>query len=167
VSESQAVPERVYRVLTTLAESQAAIDEVIATARQRVRLFDVSLEGRGFNAPARIERLRGLLAAGRAHRLEIALHETQEVERDCPRLVILARQFPLSIELRRTQGEARKASDPMLVADTRSAWHRMYSEHPRAIVALHSPADAVPLGQRFDEIWELSEPFALGRILGF
>jgi len=63
--------------------------------------------------------------------------------------------------------EARKANDPMVIADTHSAWHRMYHEHPRAIVALHSPADAVPLGQRFDEIWELSEPWALGRLLGF
>ena len=167
MSEASGAPARDYRILSTLAESQAAIDEVIAAARQRLRLFDVSLEGRGFDAPARIERLRELLAAGRAHRIEIALHETEQVERDAPRLIMLARQYPMSVELRRTQAEARKANDPMLIADTHGAWHRMYHEHPRAIVALHSPADAVPLAQRFDEIWELSEPCALGRLLGF
>lgn len=167
MSEESGAPGRDYRILTTLAQSQLAIDEVIAAARQRLRLFDLSLEGRGSNAPARIERLRELLAAGRAHRIEIALHEPEQVERDAPRLAMLARQYPTSVELRRTQGEARKANDPMVIADTHSAWHRMYHEHPRAIVALHSPADAVPLGQRFDEIWELSEPWALGRLLGF
>jgi hypothetical protein len=151
MSEESGAPGRDYRILTTLAQSQLAIDEVIAAARQRLRLFDLSLEGRGFNAPARIERLR----------------EPEQVERDAPRLAMLARQYPTSVELRRTQGEARKANDPMVIADTHSAWHRMYHEHPRAIVALHSPADAVPLGQRFDEIWELSEPWALGRLLGF
>ena len=167
MSEASEAPSRDYRVLTTLAESQAAIDEVIAAARQRLRLFEVSLEGRGFNAPARIERLRELLAAGRAHRIEIALHEPEQLERDAPRLAMLARQYPMAVELRRTQGEARKADDPMLLADAHSAWHRLYHGHPRAIVALHSAADAVPLGQRFDEIWELSEPWALGRLLGF
>jgi len=167
MSEASGTPGRDYRVLTTLAESHAAIDAVIAAARQRLRLFDVSLEGRGFNAPARIERLRELLAAGRAHRIEIALHEPGQVERDAPRLMMLARQYPMSVELRHTQGEARKANDPILIADNHCAWHRMYHGHPRAIVALNSPADAIPLGQRFDEIWELSEPCALGRLLGF
>jgi hypothetical protein len=166
MSDPHASPAPAYRILTTLGESQAAIDEVIAAARQRLRLFDLSLEGRGFDSPARVERLRGLLAAGRAHRIEIALHETGQLERDCPRLVMLARQYPMSIEVRRTQGEARKATDALLVADTHSAWRRLHHDHPRAIVALHSPADVVPLGQRFDEIWELSEPCALGRILG-
>ena len=37
---------------------------------------------------------------------------------------------------------------------------------PRAIVALHSPADAMPIAQRFDEIWDLSEPAVSATKLG-
>ena len=166
MNEPQPAAQPAYRILTTFAESQEAIDEVIAAAGQRLRLFDVSLEGRGFGTPARVERLRELLVRGRAHRVEIALHDPSNLERDVPRLMMLARQFPMSIEVRRTRGEASRANDPMLIADDHSAWHRMHHEQPRAIVALHSAADAVPLGQRFDAIWELSEPCALGRILG-
>lgn len=155
-----------YRPLTSLADSQAAIDEVIGAARRTLRIFDISLAGRGFNSPARMDRIREFLVAGRAHRLLVALHETQTLERDAPRLLALLRQFPMSVEIHRTVGQARDALDPFVVADDHSAWHQLHHEQARAIVALHSPPDAVPLAQRFEEIWELSEPCALGRVLG-
>jgi hypothetical protein len=166
MSGSGASHEAVYRPLSGIAESQAAIDEVIAAARQTLRLFDMSLMHRGFNSPARIDGLRRFLVAGRAHRMLVALHEVEGLERDAPRLLALLRQFPMSIEIHRTIGQARKAMDPFLVADDHAAWHQLHHEQPRAIVALHSPPDAIPLVQRFDEIWELSEPCALGRVLG-
>ena len=71
---------------------------------------------------------------------------------------MLQRQFPMSIEIHRTLAQARTAQDPFVVADDHSVWHQLHHEQPRAIVALHSPADAVPIMQRFDEIWDLSEP---------
>jgi hypothetical protein len=155
-----------YRPLTSLADSQAAIDEVIGAAQRTLRIFDISLAGRGFNSPARMDRIREFLVAGRAHRLLVALHETETLERDALRLLALLRQFPMSVEIHRTVGQARNALDPFVVADDHSAWHQLHYEQPRAIVALHSPPDAVPLAQRFEEIWELSEPCALGRVLG-
>jgi hypothetical protein len=166
MSEQDAVPKPLYKPLSSLAESQAAIDEVVAAARHTLRLFDVSLQGRGFNAPARMEQVRQFLVAGRAHRLLVALHDTGTLERDCPRLLMLLRQFPMSVEIHRTVGQARNAMDPFVLADDHSVWHQLHHEQPRAIVALHSPPDAVPLAQRFEEIWELSEPCALGRVLG-
>lgn len=150
--------ERDYRRLTGIAESQAAIAEVVGAARRLLRVFDITLANRGFNSPARIEQLRQFLVAGRAHRLQIALHETEPLERDCPRLITLLRQFPMSIEIHRTLAQARTATDPFVVADDHSVWHQMHYEQPRSIVALHSPADAIPITQRFDEIWDLSEP---------
>jgi hypothetical protein len=156
----------VYRPLTSIAESQEAIDEVIRAADQALRIFDMSLTNRGFNSPARIELLRNFLVAGRAHRVLVALHDTETLERDAPRLLTLLRQFPMSVEIHRTVGQARNAMDPFVLADDHSVWHRMHHEQPRAIVALHSPSDAVPIAQRFEEIWELSEPCALGRVLG-
>ena len=155
-----------YRPLATLEESQQAIDEVIAAAERTLRIFDITLERRGFNSPARIERLRAFLVAGRAHRILVALHDTETLDRDAPRLLALVRQFPMSVEIHRTVGQARNAMDPFIVADDHTVWHRMHHEQPRAIVALHSPSDAIPLAQRFEEIWELSEPCALGRVLG-
>lgn len=158
--------EASYRRLEGIAESQQAIDEVLAAAERTVKVFDVSLANRGFNSPARIERLRSLLVAGRAHRLLIALHDTEALERECPRLLGLLRQFPMSIEIHRTVGEACNARDCFVLADDHSVWRQPHHEQPRAIVALHSPADAVPVSQRFDEIWDLSEPAVSATTLG-
>jgi hypothetical protein len=155
-----------YRVITALADSLAAIDAVIDSAERTLRIFDVSLSGRGFNTPARAERLRRFLVAGRTHRLLIALHDTELLERENPRLLALLRQFPMSIEIHRTVGEARNAHDPFVVADDHSVWHQLHSEQPRAVVALDSLPDALPIAQRFDEIWELSEPAVSATTLG-
>ncbi|HEX4782668.1 MAG TPA: hypothetical protein VH301_18060 [Usitatibacter sp.] len=155
-----------YRPLSGIGESLAAIDEVIAVAQRTIRVFDASLAGRGFNAPGRAERLREFLVAGRAHRLLVALHETDGLERDAPRLLALLRQFPMSIEIHRTLAQARIAMDPFVVADDHSVWHQLHIEQPRAIVAIHSPQDALPLAQRFEEIWELTEPAVSATTLG-
>ena len=155
-----------YRQISGIAESQAAIDEVLGVAERTIRIFDIALTGRGFNSPARAEKLRQLLVRSRAHRLLIALHETDPLERECPRLLMLLRQFPMSIEIHRTLGQAREARDPFVIADDHSVWHQLHAEQPRAIVALRSPADATPISQRFDEIWELSEPAVSATTLG-
>lgn len=160
------MPEPGYRPLSGIAESLAAIDEVIAVAQRTIRVFDIALANRGFNSPGRADRLRQFFVAGRTHRLLIALHETDGLGREVPRLLTLLRQFPMSIEIHRTLGQARNAMDPFLVADDHSVWHQQHFEQPRAVVAIQSPADATPLAQRFEEIWDLSEPAVSATTLG-
>ena len=158
MSESETAPKPVYRPISGIAESLAAIEEVVDTAQNAIRVFDVSLSNRGFNSPRLTDKLRQFLVSGRAHRIFIALHDTALLERENPRLLMLLRQFPMSIEIHRTVSQARDANDPCVVADDHSVWHQAHFTQQRAIVALHSPADAVPIMQRFDEIWQLSEP---------
>jgi hypothetical protein len=166
MSNTDSAPTPVYRPIFGIADSLAAIDEVIDSAQLTIKVFDISLSNRGFNTPARAERLRRFLVGGRAHRLLIALHDTELLERENARLLNLLRQFPMSIEIHRTLGEARQAQDPFVVADEHSVWRQMHYQQPRAIVALHSPADAMPIAQRFEEIWDLSEPAVSATKLG-
>ena len=158
--------EPAYRQVSGIAESLAAIDQVIGAAERTIRIFDISLSNRGFNSPDRAEKLREFLVRGRAHRLLIALHDTDLLQRENPRLLMLLRQFPMSIEIHRTIAQARNASDPFILADDHSVWHQLHYEQPRAIVAVRSPADALPVSQRFDEIWDLSEPAVSATTLG-
>lgn len=151
-------PKADYRQIASESESLAAIDAVIASAQRTIRVFDVSLAGRGFNSPARAETLQKFFVAGRLHRLHIALHEPEHLERECPRLLMLLRRFPMSIEIHRTLQQARNADDPFVIADDHSLWHQLHHTQARAVVAMHSPADTLPILQRFEEIWELSEP---------
>lgn len=159
-------PKASYRQIEGLAQSREAIDAVIATAAKSICIFDHNLEQRGYGDPARIERLRHFLLAGRAHRLRIALHEPEHLERHEPRLIALLRQLPGSIAIHRTIGQARNAMDPFVLADDHSVWHLQHLGQPRAVVALHSPADATPLLDRFEEIWALSEPAVASSTLG-
>jgi hypothetical protein len=155
-----------YRAVFGAADSLAAIDEVIARAHQAVRVFDPSLARRGLDSPARAEKLREFLVAGRSHRLLVALHDPETVARDCPRLLMLVRQFPMQVEIHRTLAQARNAADAFVLADDHSVWHQLHVSQPRAIVALHSPLDALPIAQRFEEIWELSEAAVSATTLG-
>ena len=166
MNEQDRAPQPSYRQIFGTAESRTAVDEVIAAAQRTLRIFDVTFAQRGWNAPERVEAVRRFIVAGRAHRVLIALHETESMERECPRLLALLRQFPMSIEIHRTVAQARNASDPFVVADDHSVWRQMHHEQPRAIVALHSPADAAPIAERFDEIWSLSEPAVSATTLG-
>jgi hypothetical protein len=163
-SEKRTEPS--YKQISGIAESLEAIDEVIAVAERSIRIFDISLSNRGFNSPARTAALREFLVRGRSHRILIALHETELLERENPRLLTLLRQFPMSIEIHRTLAQARVATDPFILADDHSVWHQLHVEQQRAVVALHLPADALPISQRFDEIWELSEPAVSATTLG-
>ena len=135
-------------------------------AERTIRIFDISLSNRGFNSPARAAALREFLVRGRSHRILIALHETELLERENPRLLTLLRQFPMSIEIHRTLAQARNATDPFILADDHSVWHQLHVEQPRAVVAVHSPADTLPISQRFEEIWDLSEPAVSATTLG-
>jgi hypothetical protein len=155
-----------YRQLSGIADSLEAIDQVVAVAERTLRIFDISLSNRGFNTPKRADALRQFLVRGRSHRILIALHETDLLERENPRLLTLLRQFPMSIEIHRTLAQARSATDPCVIADDHSVWHQLHYEQPRAMVALHSPPDTLPIAQRFDEIWDLSEPAVSATTLG-
>lgn len=159
-------PKASYRQIEGNEQSRAAIDEVIAEAQKLLSIFDFTLDQRGYGNPARIEKLRHFLLAGRAHRIRIALHEPELLERHEPRLINLLRQFPAAIAIHRTVGQARIATDPFIVADDHSVWHLLHHEQHRAVVALHSPQDASPLRDRFEEIWELTEPAVSSSTLG-
>jgi hypothetical protein len=161
-----AAPERDYRILSGNTESLAAIEDVVGAAQRTLRVFDFTLANRGFNSPGLAGKLRDFVVAGRANRLLIALHEPDALARECPRLLALLRQFPMSIEIHRTVGEACKAHDPFVIADDHSVWHQLHHDQLRSIVALHSPPDALPIAQRFDEIWDLSEPAVSATTLG-
>ena len=155
-----------YRRIEGREESSAAVDEVIAQARTTIRVFDTTLFNRGFNSPARFEVLRHFLHGGRFHSLRIVLHDTETLDRDAPRLMILLKQFPTQVLVHRTLPVARHAEDPMVIADDHSMWHQMHFEQPGAIVALHSPEHVSPVLQRFEEIWDASELAVSSTVLG-
>lgn len=161
--------EGLYRIMESNAEALTAIGQVVDAARRELRIFDANprtLHDRGFGAPARIEMLRKLLLADRANQLRIALHDTAGIESELPRLVALLGNFSSQVRIHRTLGEAAEARDVMIVADDLHCWRKPHIDHPRSIVAMESAADARQFLERFEEIWEKSEPAVSSSTLG-
>ncbi len=159
----------VYRLMDTNADALVAIEQVIGLAERELRVFDATpktLHDRGFGSPTRIEILRKLLLANRGHRLRIALHDTQGIEAELPRLIDLLTRFSGQIQIHRTIGQAAEARDPMIVADDAHFWRKLHIDQRRSVLTLHNAADTRPFLERFEEIWEKSELAISGSTIG-
>jgi len=165
-STSDKPPEPREQMLDTLAAFTAAIDELIGLAQQRLQVFDVDLAQGRWETAARAQALGAFLRRGRHVRLDIIVHETRFIETSCARLNLLLRQYAHAVTIYRTSGEARKAMDPLLIADGRHFLHRFHVEQPRATLAVEHPQLARPLVTRFEQIWATGEPGLGASVLG-
>jgi hypothetical protein len=144
---------------------ETALDTVIARATHRLRVFDRAL-GPRFDSARRHELLRGFLLANRANRLQIVLHEVDNVVRDCPRLVSLMRSRSGAISIHQTLPDAHGVYDPFAVADERDFVHRFHYEDTRSALALDDPHGARQFVERFEEILAASRPSIAAAPLG-
>lgn len=160
-------PERMpgERKLEGLAAYEAALDELIANSAHTVRIFDKSI-GRGFNTPQRCDLLRQLLLARRTNRVHIVLHETTNVVRDCPRLILLLKQFSHGLFIHQTLPAARRVYDPFAVGDDTRFVHRFHYDDVRGSATIGDIANTRVLLKRFGEIWEASAPAVAATTIG-
>jgi hypothetical protein len=152
--------------LTTIAEQIGAIDELVALARHRIRVFDQDLGQTGWNQPARVDRLGAFLRGVRGRHLDIIVHDTTYLETACPRMLKLLRGYSYAVTIYRTGTEARNATDPLLIVDDRHYLHRFHYDQPRAAMGIEQPEQTRPLASRFDEIWATGEPGINATLLG-
>ena len=159
-------PEPREETLDTVASIAGAIDELVGIARQRLQVFDIDLAQGGWQGAARAQALNAFLRNAAHARLDIIVHETRFIETSCARLLILLRQYAHAVTIYRTSGEARKAMDPLVIADGRHFLHRFHIEQPRAALAIEHPQLARPLVMRFEQIWATGEPGLSASVLG-
>ena len=92
-------PEKAWTLITTRREYAEAVKRAIDEVRETLRIFDADCEQLELNAPARIEALGRFLRASPTHRLLIAVHRTDHLERACPRMLGLLRLFGSPVTL--------------------------------------------------------------------
>src|SRR5437773_1617958 len=117
-------PEPRLVELATLAQQSSAIDQLVALARHRIRVFDQDMSQTGWNQVSRIDRVAAFLRGTRGRRLDIIVHDTTYLETACPRMLNLLRACGYAMTIYRTGGEARHATDPLLIVDDRHYLHR-------------------------------------------
>lgn len=151
------LPHARYRRFEGMREFETLLDEMIPQTQSAIRVFDKSLS-REYNALQRYEALRQFLLASRSNRLMIVLHETEPIERQCPRVIELARQFSSAVKIHQTLRPARHVYDPFVIFDATHYLHRFHFEHLRAAQGMNDVIGAQQLLDRFAEIWEASAP---------
>lgn len=159
-------PAPARQLITTRAEYAAALDALLPMARQSIRVFDPDLLLPAFGDKARIEVLHRFLRANPDATLHIALHDTEAVVRNMPRLIALLQDFPNAIAIYRTEGEARRAQDCFVLVDARHFVRRPVAGQARGVYALEEASEGRQLEERFAQIWEVSEPAVSATHLG-
>jgi hypothetical protein len=154
--DDEAPPQRT--LIATRQEYIDAAGRLFGLARRELRIFDPDLSELDFNAQERIAVLRRLLAAGRMHRVYIALHDVEHASTRCPRLLDLVSTFPAGLLIFRTEGEATRAQDRFVLADDNHLVRCPVATQARGAMFLSDPREAQAMRLRFDQIWESSVP---------
>jgi hypothetical protein len=149
------LPHAQYRRFEGMREYQAVIDELIPGTQRYIRVFDQGLS-RAWSTPARYEMLRQFLLANRYNRLLIVVHDAEPIERECPRMVDLVRQFAAAVRIHETQVAAKQVYDPFVVFDALHYVHRFHYRFLRAAQGTNDVIGAKQLIDRHSELWDAS-----------
>jgi hypothetical protein len=161
--DTQPAPQ--HTPLFGTVEHEKAIDSVLQHAKKRILIFDQALST-GYNSIARTDLIRQFLLSNRRNTLQIALHDTQSMDRSCPRLLSLLRVHGQAISIHETHLSAKSVYDPFIVVDDHSFVHRFHFDEVRGLLAIDDPIETHAFIERFAEIWEASSPAVSATTLG-
>lgn len=142
----------------SMSDYQRAIEALMHTASRDLCVFDADLRALDFGSRYRAEQLKAFLRSSRANRLRIVLHDTDYVERFCPRVINLLTQFSYCMEIRRTAPHLRQLKQCYVLADDGGGVVRFHTDHARGKIFLGLPAESKAWREHFEELWEFAEP---------
>ncbi len=158
-------PRAQRRTFASRAEYEDALDLLIERAQRSIQIFDTSLCV-AYNSPRRQDALRRFLLSSRLNRLHIVLHDTATVDRNCPRLIILLRQFSHAVAVHCTHAEAKGAYDPFVIGDQKDCVRRFHFDDLRGEVSVADPSAVQVYSERFAELWAASDQALAATTLG-
>ncbi len=143
-------------MLTGINDYSDGLDKLCKLAKHNLYLFEKNFEGIGFNSEERYSTLRNFLLASPVHRLYVLAHDTRWLSTQCPRMMMLLRQFGNNISIYQTPKHLQNITEPFSVADDNNFIRRFHFDDPRGIFGLNDPGTARVLQSRFLEIWAAS-----------
>lgn len=149
------LPNAEYRRFEGMREYEAVIDALIPQTERIIRVFEKSLP-RAWNSPQREEALRKFVLSNRNNRLLILVHDASTLERECPRVLELVRQFSASVRVHETLSAAKEVYDPFAVFDANHYVHRFHHRFLRAAQGTNDLIGAQQLLDRYAELWAAS-----------
>lgn len=147
-------------------EYRAAIDAVIAVARQELCIFDADLFRIRLEERERATALEAFLAVGGGRRVRLVLRDTTRLESSSPRLLTLLRRYPERLAFRLVPENLAHLADCLVLADGVHGVIRFHADHARGKQVMADPEELAPRLARFEELWELSSPWDGGSRTG-
>lgn len=154
-----------YRRFESFREYESLIDAITPRTESVIRVFERALP-RSWNEGSRIELLRQFLLKNRTNKLLVVVHNTDNLQRELPRLIALTVHFGHAIKIRQTPAMAHHIYDPFVIFDASHYLHRFHHAHMRAAEGTHDVDGALQLLDRHAELWEVSTSVALASASG-
>lgn len=147
---------------STLITSESAYRQACATvigrAARELLIFDRDLSAPRLDEKSSFDLLAAFLAAPGLRHIRIVLHEPEQLRTRAPRLMQLFARFSHLVEIRQTPDNLRQLADTHILADDMHAVRRFQFDQPRCSLILDDPIAVHPWRQRFEDLWEQSQP---------
>jgi hypothetical protein len=138
------------------SEFESQLRECIGCARVTLHMFDPDFALFPLGDSRMDTVLRSFLAGGGT--LKLAMHSATHLERNCPRLLRLLRDYAHRIECRATPRTLHQLTDSFCIADGVHIVRRFHSGHMRGEAVYNSPEATELPRERFAAIWAESLP---------
>jgi hypothetical protein len=142
------------KLLTTWAEHEIAVQEILLLASHTLRIFDENLSTLALERPDRLAALRRLLASSPQHTLQIVVRDATLLQRNYPQLIKLLGTHSHNLKISESPSHLAALNDSLFLADGRHALVRFHKDHARAKVIINDTGECVPYENRFAEILE-------------
>jgi len=152
------IPAKEHRHITTRDDLRVAAADLIARARREIVICSPALDPALYNRAALVEALGHFIARQARCRARIVVEDTEHMLLSSIRLVELARRFSDLILIKRLGEQHHGLTEMFMVADGESCLYQQDTATIDATLDLQAPHLAVPLAQRFENIWAASEP---------
>lgn len=142
------------------AQAAAQLAQLFAAARWDVRLYTRDLDSRVYAAEPVLEAVREFLLRSPKSRLRILLLDESRVRMEGSRLIDLLQRLPSRAAVHTPAAERvddARLGDDVVVADE-ARYLRPLVRDVDGPAPVESRRESAVLGQRFDELWDHSEP---------
>ena len=149
-----------YSVLKTdnsKANSSAALS-LITQSRRTIDIFTHNLDPRILDTAEIAEAMINFIKISQHSKIRILLGDPTNLVKSRHRLVELSRKFSSFISIRRTNPEYLSATYNLFIADKKAFIYRPSSYEYYGIVNYNANYDCKQHLERYNEIWERSEP---------
>ena len=141
---------------TTRTEFDSHFLACVALSNATLSLFDPDFAVFPLGSSATDAALRAFL--GRGGHLQMAMHQTELIEREYPRFLRLLKDYSHRIECRVTGRQLRTLTDSFCIGDGQHIVRRLHSDHMRGEAVFNAPLATDISRERFTGIWAESLP---------